>query len=184
MTRRSMTTALALTAGLTACKATPPPVGIVGPVPAAAVLAGHWSGEYVSELTGGSGTIDLTVTSQGDSASGAVMMIPAGSAEPLRPWRDPTHEHDPTHEPEERHTGTPSVLTIRLIWVEGNRVSGALAPYASPQTGERLVTTFDGRLAGDTIAGTFVTNPGPAPGGESGRWIVIRERPQAGEKRP
>jgi hypothetical protein len=178
MTGRSMITALALTGGLTACKATQQPVPIVGPVPAAAVLAGHWSGEYVGALSGRSGTIDLTVTSHGDSASGEVVMIPAGFAKPLRPWRDPALD------PKPRNTATPSILTIRLIWVEGNRVSGALDPYADPQTGERLITTFDGRLAGDTIAGTFVTNPGPAPGGESGRWIVIRERPPAGEQQP
>ena len=59
-----------------------------------------------------------------------------------------------------------------------------MAPYADPQTGERLITTFEGRLAGDTIGGTFVTHPGPTPGGETGRWVVTRERPSAGEEQP
>ena len=47
--------------------------------------------------------------------------------------------------------------------VQGDRVSGTLAPYADPETGKKLFTTFDGRIAGDTIAGTFTTRPGPAP---------------------
>jgi hypothetical protein len=154
---------------LAACRAPAPLVPVVGPARETAALAGHWSGEYASQLTGRSGTIDLTVTAEGDSASGVVVMIPAGFAKPLRPWRDPALENPPS-------TATPSVLTIQLIRVEGNRVTGLLAPYADPQTGDRLFTTFDGRLAGDTIAGTFITRPGPAPGGETGRWIVTRER--------
>lgn len=105
-------------------------------------------------------------------------MIPAGFARPLRPWYDPALETEP------RTTATPSLLTIRLIWVEGNRVTGVLAPYADPQTGDRLITTFAGRLAGDTIAGTFVTHPSPAPGGETGRWVVTRERSSGGRDRP
>jgi hypothetical protein len=173
MTRRSMVTALALAAGLAGCRTASHLVPVVGPAHEVAALAGHWSGEYGSPLTGRRGTIDLTVTGQGDSASGVVMMIPAGFGQPLRAWRDPALVAEP------RSSATPSPLTIRLIWVEGNLVTGVMAPYADPQTGDRLITTFEGRLAGDTIAGTYVTHPGPAPGGETGRWVVTRERPPA-----
>jgi hypothetical protein len=160
--------ALALTLSLLACRSTSHLVPVVGAQPAVAALAGHWSGEYDSPLTGRSGTIDFTVAGEGDSASGAVVMIPAGLGEPLQPWEDPALAAKPR--------AVPSVLTIRLIWVEGSRVNGVLAPYADPQTGSRLITTFEGRLVGDTIAGTFVTHPGPTPGGETGRWMVARER--------
>ena len=95
-------------------------------------------------------------------------MIPAGLGEPLQPWEDPALAAEPR--------AVPSVLTIRLIWVEGTRVNGMLPPYADPQTGRRLITTFDGQLVGDTIAGSFVTRPGATADGETGRWVVTRER--------
>jgi hypothetical protein len=97
------------------------------------------------------------------------MMIPAGR-EPLEPWVDPAVE------PQQASPAAPAPLTIRLIWIQGNKVTGMMTPYADPQTGERLITTFEGRLAGDTIAGTFSTRPGPTPDGVAGLWIVVRQR--------
>ena len=174
MTPRFALAVLGLATGLVACRGPAPLVPVVGPKPDVAALAGHWSGEYVSQLTGRGGTIDLTVSGQGDSASGVVVMIPAGFGQPLEPWLDLPIETDPALNIEPRSAAAPTQLTIQFIRVEGNRVSGVMAPYADPQTGERLITSFAGRLAGDTIAGTFVTHPGPAPGGETGRWIVTR----------
>jgi hypothetical protein len=143
MTRHSLIPPLALV-WLATCRAPTPLVPVVGPALETAALAGHWSGEHASRLRGRSGTIDLTVTAEGDSASGVVVMIPAGFANPLRPWRDPALDNPPS-------TTTPSVLTSRLF------------------------TIFDGRLVGDTIGGTFVTRPGPALDGETGRWVITRE---------
>jgi hypothetical protein len=167
---RSIIAAVGLAGGLAACRAGAPLVPVVGPKHAVAPLAGHWAGEYGSPLTGRSGTIDLTIADEGDSASGVVVMIPADFGQPLLPWRDTVFDVGP------RSDALSTFLTIRLIWVEGTRVTGVLAPYADPQTGTRLITTFEGRVAGDTIAGTFVTHPGPTPGGETGRWFVTRER--------
>lgn len=180
MTLRSAVAVLGLATGLAACRGPAPLVPVVGPKTDVAALTGHWSGEYISQLTGRGGTIDLTVSGQGDSASGVVLMIPAGFGQPLEPWLDP--ELDPALHPAldpaleiEARAPTPAPLTIQFIRVEGNNVSGVMAPYADPQTGDRLITSFAGRLAGDTIAGTFLTHPGPAPGGETGRWIVTRQ---------
>jgi hypothetical protein len=129
-------------------------------------------GAYQSPHTGRGGTIDITVAGTGDSASGVVIMIPAGLDQPLEPWLDPAAE------PQQPVSAgpAPTSLTIRLIWVEGNKVTGMMAPYSDPQTGERLITTFEGRLAGDTIAGTFITRPSPPPQGQTGLWLVVRQR--------
>jgi hypothetical protein len=159
------------TAALFACSKPAPPVPIEGPANDVAALAGHWSGEYGSPVTGRSGTIDFTVTTDGDSAVGVVMMIPSGFGQPLKPWRDTTLYTEPTRSP------PPSVLTIRLIRVAGSNVHGSLVPYYDPRTGDRLVTMFDGRLANDTIAGTFVTQPGETVGGVTGKWWVARQKP-------
>lgn len=129
MHRLTLIAAAVLTAAPMACRAHAPRVPVVGPAHEVAALSGHWSGEYDSPLTGRSGTIDLTVTDQGDSASGVVVMIPAGFAQPVEPWRDPAFEAGP------RSAAIPALLTIRLIWVEGNRVTGLLAPTRTPARG-------------------------------------------------
>jgi hypothetical protein len=170
MTRTCRLLSSMVTVALAACGARTRPVPVVGPVEDVAALAGRWAGEYSSTITGRSGTIEFAVAARGDSAAGAIVMIPAGFAQPLRPWRDPSLQTD------ERTSATPSLLTIRLVRVSGSEVHGLLTPYADPRTGDRLFTTFDGRLTGDTIAGTFVTEPGATAGGVTGRWRVVRQR--------
>lgn len=173
MTRHLQLVALGLAFVLGACsKPEPEPlVPVMGPGhQKTAVLAGHWLGQYESARTGRTGTIDITVLGTGDSASGVIRMIPANLHRPLEPWVDPALK------PAQPSPAAPEPLTIRLIWVEGNKVTGVMAPYSDPQTGERLITTYDGRLAGDTIAGTFITRPGATPGEVTGSWRVVRER--------
>ena len=154
-----------------ACAAHRSRVPLVGPSADIRALVGHWLGEYGSPITGRSGTIDFTVAAHGDSASGVVMMIPAGWGKPLRPWRDPALGGD------RGTTANPSLLTISLVRVSGGEVRGALAPYMDPETGNELRTTFQGRLSGDTISGTFATEPGERSGGATGQWKVVRQRP-------
>ena len=162
----------ALLAAAFGCAVKQPPVKVVGPAHDVAAIAGHWSGEYGSPATGRTGTIDFTTTARGDSASGVVVMIPAGFAQPLRPWRDPALTG------QEPSAATPSMLTITLVWVKGDRISGSLAPYADPETGARLYTAFEGRLVADTISGTFSTGEGSAATTEpTGTWRVVRRRP-------
>ena len=159
------------TAVLAACSVKGRPVPMVGPAEDIAALVGEWAGEYSSALTGRSGTITFTVAARGDSATGVVVMIPTGFAQPLRPWRDPSLQGDAPR------SAAPSLLTIRLVRVAGNEVHGLLDPYADPHTADRLFTTFDGRLTGDTIAGTFVTERAGTTGGATGRWWVARQKP-------
>src|SRR5256884_5087486 len=69
-----------------------------------------------------------------------------------------------------------AVLTISFVRVIGGRVTGTLAPYADPETGAQLSTTFKGRLDGDTIAGTYSTRGAGSGDPQTGQWTVTRRR--------
>jgi hypothetical protein len=128
-------------------------------------LAGQWAGDYSSAQSGRAGSISFTLRAAGDSAFGDVVMIPAATGRALAPGRGEgmAGQQRPASE----------ILTINFVRVEGGRVSGTLAPYADPETGARLVTTFSGQLSGNTITGTYTTR---LPSGETqtGRWTVQR----------
>lgn len=160
----------ALGPAITACTAAPQAtVPLVGPARDVAALAGQWDGAYSSAQTGRSGSISFTLISQADSAFGDVVMIPRGFGRPLQAWTGAT---PPVGAEPTRAT----VLTISFVRVTAGRVTGTLAPYADPETGARLFTTFDGRLNGDEIAGTFATRSAASPDAVTGEWKVTRRK--------
>ena len=151
---------------LDACGASRTPVPLVGSSSDVSALAGEWAGDYSSAESGRSGSISFTLRAATDSAFGDVVMIPVGLGRPLQPWRG------------DNMTGSTqapmsTVLSIRFVRVQQGHVSGTLDPYADPQTGARLLTTFSGELKGNTIAGTYTTR---LVSGETqtGRWSVQR----------
>lgn len=158
---------LVLTAVLSACAASRQPVPVVGTAPDIHALAGEWVGEYSSAMSGRSGSIVFTLRAADDSAFGDVVMVPARWGRPVAPWRQPGGP------PAAQGTPETAVLTIRFVRIQQGVVSGTLDPYADPGTGARLVTTFVGELAGNTITGTYTTR---LPSGETqtGSWTVQR----------
>jgi len=163
---------VAFLGALTACTAPPQAtVPLVGPTRDVAALAGHWDGGYSSAQTGRSGSISFTLVSASDSAFGDVVMIPRGFGRPLQAWTGATPS-TPGVEP-----ARATVLTISFVRVTEGRVSGTLRPYADPETGVQLFTTFDGRLEGEVIAGTFTTRRAGAPDSITGEWKVTRRKP-------
>lgn len=154
-----------LALALNACAASRSPVPLVGATADVSALAGEWAGDYSSAESGRSGSISFTLRSAGDSAFGDVLMIPTGYGRPLMPYRRQNAAGNQTPET--------TVLTIRFVRVQQGNVSGTLDPYADPQTGARLLTTFSGQLSGNAIAGTYTTR---LPSGETqtGRWSVQR----------
>jgi hypothetical protein len=154
--------ALTLTA---ACAApAPEPVFVSGTPEDLAALAGEWVGEYSSGATGRRGSIRLTLEADGPAAFGDVVMYPADATEPLTPAN-----REMGAEPK-----VPELLAIRFVSVSGGLVSGTLEPYRDPQCGCILSTTFTGRIAGDTVEGTFVSHGGPVHLVVEGRWRVVR----------
>ena len=163
---RSPTLPTLLVLALTACGASRAPVPLVGASADVGALTGEWAGDYSSAESGRSGSISFTLRAAGDSAFGDVVMIPSAWGRPLVPWRG------------ENATGAnqqpaSTVLTIRFVRVEHGHVSGTLDPYADPQTGARLLTTFSGELNGNTITGTYTTRL-PSGDTQTGRWTVQR----------
>lgn len=165
-----------LPVALAACSASQPPVPMVGPAAEVSALVGEWSGDYSSAESGRAGSISFTLRATTDSAFGDVVMIPSASGIPLQPWRP----QDPSQQPGQQPTGAnqapqSTVLKIRFVRVEHGKVSGSLDPYADPQTGARLHTTFSGELQGNSIVGSYSTM---LPSGETqtGRWSVERRK--------
>jgi len=152
---------------LAACAANQPPVPVVGFAADVAALAGAWTGEYSSAASGRSGSISFTLRAAGDTAVGDVVMVPVGWGRPLLPWRGDAAA-PATQRPQAE------VLTINFVRVEAGRVNGTLAPYADPQTGERLLTTFTGELKGNAIDGTYTTRLASGET-QTGRWSVQRK---------
>lgn len=151
---------------LSACGASRSPVPLVGASADVTALTGDWAGDYSSAESGRSGSISFTLRAAGDSAFGDVVMVPSTLGRPLVPWR------------EQNATGSnqapaSTVLTIRFVRVEHGHVSGTLDPYADPQTGARLLTTFSGELSGNTITGAYTTRL-PSGDTQTGRWSVQR----------
>jgi hypothetical protein len=162
---------LLLPLSLAACGVSHTPVPMVGAAAEVSALIGQWSGDYSSAESGRAGSISFTLRAAGDSAFGDVVMVPSASGIPLRPWH--SQETGPA-QPTGANQGPPStVLAIRFVRVEKGHVSGTLDPYADPQTGARLLTTFSGELRGNSITGSYTTQ---LPSGETqtGRWSVER----------
>lgn len=151
---------------LSGCGASRSPVPLVGASADVTALTGEWAGDYSSAESGRSGSISFTLRATGDSAFGDVVMIPSAWGRPLVPWREQNATGSNQAQPS-------TVLTIRFVRVEHSHVSGTLDPYADPQTGARLLTTFSGELSGKTITGTYTTRL-TSGDTQTGRWSVQR----------
>ena len=154
-----------------ACASKPTPVTISGDPSDRASLAGKWSGEYQSASTGRTGSIVFNLSSSGDAANGDVVMIPRGYGKALMPFNQATALGGAM-----QNTNNSQVLTIKLVRVSGDTVSGVLDAYRDPQCDCPVETTFTGRLSGDTIDGTFTTRGTQANAPQTGTWRVKRTK--------
>jgi hypothetical protein len=160
---------VALACASLACASKPTPVTVTGDAGDRASLAGKWSGEYTSPATGRSGSIVFNLSPSGDAANGDVVMIPRGYGKALVPYGSAT-----TAAGGAVSTAPASqVLTIKLVRVSGDTVSGVLDAYRDPECDCPVVTTFTGTLSGNTIDGTFSTS-GSSNTPQTGTWRVKR----------
>ena len=81
---------LALAGALLACASKPTPVTVAGDAGDVASLAGKWSGEYNSPITGRSGSIVFNLSNSGTAASGDVVMVPKGYGKALQRYNTGT----------------------------------------------------------------------------------------------
>lgn len=151
------------------CSSAPAPVPVAGAPADLGRLAGEWSGEYVGETTGRSGTIVFKLSAGADSAFGDVLMIPRERS-PQRPPNDPLAGLP--------IPSTPEVLSIAFVRAAGGGVSGQLVPYRDPACDCTVVTRFEGNFRGDAIEGTFTSRRADQAGGNSrtGTWKIRRKK--------
>ena len=160
-------TVAALAGALLACASKPTPVTVRGEAGDRASLAGRWTGDYNSAVTGRSGSIVFNLSPSGEAANGDVVMIPSGYGKALR-------RYDPSNTTAMQNTDNSQVLTIRLVRVAGDTVSGVLDAYRDPQCDCPVITTFTGLLSGNTIEGTFITRGSTSVAPQTGTWRVKR----------
>ena len=110
----------------------------------------------------------FNLSAAGDSANGDVVMIPLGYGKALTPFNQGTAGGSI------QNTNNSQVLTIRLVKVSGDTVSGVLDAYRDPQCDCAVETTFTGTLNGNTINGTFNTRGTQANAPQTGTWRVKR----------
>ncbi len=152
-----------------ACAVQQTPVPVQGSPAAIGRLVGTWSGGYESAQSGRSGSITFSLAADADTAFGDVIMMPRGTATPLRPARI-----DGDALPGESRLST-AVLTIRFVTVRDGRVEGTLAPYRDPGCGCLLLTKFTGTVQGARISGTFLSHHVEGGADVRGTWEVRRK---------
>ncbi len=158
---------LAVAGALLACASKPTPVTVAGDAGDLASLAGKWTGEYNSPVTGRSGSIVFNLSSSGTAATGDVVMVPKGYGKALL-------RYNPGTTTPIQSADNSQVLTIKLVRVSGDTVSGVLDAYRDPQCDCPVETTFVGRLHDNTIDGTFTTRGSQSVAPQTGTWRVKR----------
>ncbi len=173
MTNRWIGGTSAWALGLAAACASPgSPVPVAGDT---RLLAGEWDGTYLSRETGRSGSIIFRLNAGTDSAVGDVVMVPATADLP-----EP-RVYVPAPDPFRR---MPRILTISFVQCGNSEVTGRLDPYEDPDTHERVLTTFQGRLTGNRIVGTFESEIGTSGYRVTGTWWAERKSSQPLEVSP
>jgi len=150
---------------LAGCASKPQPVPVTGAPDDLQMLAGEWGGDYQGEDSGRSGSIIFRLSAATDTAFGDVIMIPTTRGNPASPSVGLPMPP------------APEVLSIAFVRAEGGGVSGQLKPYRDPTCDCQLSTTFEGKIRGDVISGTFSSvrvNGSGSP--QTGSWRVTRKK--------
>ena len=143
----------------------PPPVPVQGRQDDVTELSGKWSGRYWSKETGRHGVIRFTLPEHADSGYGEVEITFSPALHLLRePTADEALETEPC-----------TVIDIRVVRVEGDRIRGTMVPYWDPDCDCRATTVFEGKFVGTRIAGTFTTRRASTDRRLlAGQWEVTR----------
>jgi hypothetical protein len=155
-------TFLGLAILLAACADRPRVVPFTASPQVLSQLTGNWVGQYSSAMTGRSGSIVFSLSGDQKSAHGAVIMYTSVVDVP----DDPIGTARKTH--------AADVLVISFVRAADDVVSGRLDPYPDPGSGAMITTTFSGRMAGDTIEGTYESLSSASNTPVRGTWKVKR----------
>jgi hypothetical protein len=154
---------------------TPAPVPVQGTHEEISAIAGEWSGQYWSKETGRHGVIRFAMPEHADTGHGEVeitfspaltLTLEAAAADPIK---DDLGDEESAAKP-------CTVLNIRVVRVEHDRVRGTMVPYWDPDCDCRTRTVFEGKVSGNRIAGTFTSQRESSDRRLiTGRWHVDRK---------
>jgi hypothetical protein len=150
--------------------AQPPPPGprpLSGPPADLTLLQGEWIGTYHSYVSHGrSGAVLFRLDElDGDEVTGCILLRVAGreTAEAL-PWEGDLWGHVP---PERLNS-------ITFTRGADGMVVGTMANYRDPLCGCEMRTVFTGRMRGNILEGTYVSEHANGAERHTGRWRVTR----------
>src|SRR5262245_45774862 len=123
---------LAVLIAAAGCTTMPPPVPVVGARSDVSALAGTWSGDYWSPVTGRNGAISFQLAAGADTAVGDVLMLPGRI-----PHATASHAGGSP-------APAPKSLSIAFVRAAGDSVFGYLDPYDDPDCDCVLITKFAG----------------------------------------
>ena len=143
------------------------PIPVRGSPADIAAIAGEWDGTYESDDGQRRGSIDFHLQAAQDTAFGDAVMIPQGLDRPLQ-----------------AQNGRPGVTTgadvprplvIRFVHVAKGEVTGEVESYYDPSCECRKITSFRGRMKGNTLKGRYraYRELGGLP--DEGEWRVERK---------
>lgn len=107
-------------------------------------IAGDWEGEYQGRDSGRKGPVRFSLQLGRHTAEGEVFM---GGQTPLK---------------------------IQFVEIEGGQLKGTIAPYTDPQCACEVQTTFLGKLANDSVSGTFETRIQDTV--QTGTWSIRKKQ--------
>jgi hypothetical protein len=147
-----------------ACSSQSTPVRLQGDPGSIASLAGTWAGQYWGAGTSRGGALTFTLRSGSDSLYGDVTMLDV-TGQPLVA-ADQTDAH-------RTHVTAPQQLRIDFVSVSADSIRGTLEPYTSPDCSCVVGASFEGRVRGDVIKGTYETRSAGRVHGQ-GTWEMKR----------
>lgn len=141
------------------------PIPVEGPRGDLSALAGTWTGQYWSEVSGRRGTVRFRLRTGADTAYGEVEMTFSPA---LHLYGD-----DETADPALRREPC-TAIDITVVRIEQRKIRGILAPYWDPDCDCRARTIFEGELADDHIAGVFTSRRDADSIPVTGSWFANR----------
>jgi hypothetical protein len=156
---------VALVIGMAGCATVPASMPVSGSASDVARLAGDWSGEYWGGPSGRTGAISFHLAAGSDSAQGTVTMAYPGAPPGV-----------PRSVGGDRVQVMIQELNISFVRAEAGGVTGRIDPYTDPACDCTAFTTFNGRIQGDVIDGTFTTSHGTGSSIATGKWKVKRRK--------
>ena len=141
--------------GTGACGVTPPPapVPVEGSAEERSLISGEWTGRYWSKDTGRHGAIRFQLPEQADTGFGEVEITFSPTLRMAEKTADPDDSRRVAVDAPEPRPCT--VLDIRFVRIENDRIRGTIAPYWDPECNCRTHTVFEGKRSNNRIVGTF-----------------------------